>query len=276
MVKALVTALVATLVTALFATALPSQEPSRTEETVNRMIERLGDPRADLADATMLGLMRGGTASAPLLRAMMAKAISPGVRARVERALAICAVEAPIVNGLKVGLRADRPTIAFGDSVELTATLCNVSDAPINIYLGMSFSGNVLENGLALRALGSSVEDSFEQGRFGPVGFCGTGAYRIVVKLAPWTSQEFSMNAKLSSGVKKDEFILCSEPHLNMGLAYLPLPPKSKSLRLQVNHKIGRKQAGGIAEQKVERDWQGTLVSNELRLDLRSPAKTER
>ena len=74
-------ALAISVVSALLVSAIPAQEASRTEQTVDRMLKRLGDPRAELADATMLGMIRGGTASAPLLRAMLAKTSSPGVRA---------------------------------------------------------------------------------------------------------------------------------------------------------------------------------------------------
>lgn len=261
-------------VVALLCSLATSQDRAPDPEFVTRTLARLGDRKAETADAAMVTLIRGGPQSVPLLQAVLAKAKEGPARVRAERALAICSVDAPVVDGVKIGLRADKETVADGGSVQLTATLCNVSDAPVAVYLGMSYSGNVLENGLALHRVDEAGEG--EQARLGPVGFCGTGAQPVVVVLAPWSSQTFTAPAtlRLTPPPAEEKGVVAIEgPHLRLGwFTYLPVAADAKSVRLRVQHEVDPKTAFGMVEPKAKPDWAGTLRSNDVTLDVRAPA----
>ncbi len=245
----------------------PAVEPVVDPATVALMIRRLGDADPAKADAAMVALIRGGAPSLPVLRAVLAQSRDPGVRARAERALPICEVTAPAENGLKTGLTADRTTLALGETVTLTTTLCNVGDRPIAIYLGMSYSGNVLENGLAVQAL--APDGAAEPARMAPVGFCGTGAKPIVVPLQPYTSQRFTLTATLRPKGDPDDMVSHDGPHLRLGhFVFLPVARDAR-IRLQLRHAVVPKDMVDIGKPDVPPDWQGTIQSNAVELRLR-------
>src|SRR5439155_21419410 len=112
-----------------------------------------------------------------------------------------------------------------GGTATFTATLCNVSDAPVALYLGMSYSGNVLHNGLALQRPDEQREGGGEQARFGSVGFCGTGAQAIVETVPPWSSKEFTLRAEYRLEPKQGSMIEHKGPFLDMGIVFLPVDP---------------------------------------------------
>jgi len=263
-------------VVALLCSPATSQGRTPDPEFVARTLARLANRRAETADAAMVTLIRGGPQSVPLLQAVLAKTKEGPARVRAERALAICSVDAPVVDGVKIGLRGDKATVADGGSLQLTATLCNVSDAPVAVYLGMSYSGNVLENGLALHRIDEAGEGV--QARLGPVGFCGTGAHPLVVVLAPWSSQTFSARAtlRLTPPPEAEKGVVAVEgPHLQLGpFTFLPIAADAKTVRLRVQHEVDPQTAGGMVEPKVKPDWAGTLRSNEVTLEVaRAPSK---
>lgn len=250
----------------LFATCLSAQKPSTAEELV---IKRLTSTDAAAADAAMVDLIRGGIANVPVLKNALATCKDPAFRARAERALAICAVDAPVDNGVKMGLRADRKEVKPGESVAFTATVCNVSDKPAALFFGMSYSGNALENGLALQRRDTGGEG--EQARFGSVGFCGTGAQALVEVLPPWSSKEFTMAAEYRLQPKADTSITHATPHLAMNWVFLPVDPAvdGGKVKLRLHWQVDPTKTGGMVPPKAQPDWKGTLVSNTIELQLR-------
>jgi hypothetical protein len=252
----------------LSAICLPAQKPGTAPELV---IKRLSNPDAAAADAAVVDLIRGGTANAPVLREALAALEDPQVRARAERALAICAVDAPVVNGVKIGLCTDRKELKPGETAAFTATLCNVSDAPVALFLGMSYSGNVLLNGLALQRLDEQRKDGGEQARFGSVGFCGTGAWAIVESVPPWSSKEFTLRAEYRLEPKQDSMIEHKGPFLDMGIVFLPVDPTldGGKVKLRLHWDVDPSVARDMADPKAKPDWKGTLVSNMIEILLR-------
>jgi hypothetical protein len=246
----------------LLATSLPAQKPGTAEELV---IKRLTSPDAAAADAAMIDLMRGGIANVPVLKNALATCKDPGFRDRAERALAICAVDAPVDNGVKVGLRADHGEVKPGETVTFTATVCNVSDKPVALFLGMSYSGNVLQNGLALQRRDG------EQARFGSVGFCGTGAQALVAQLPAWSSKEFTMPCEYRLQPKANDVITHPTPHLAMAWVFLPVDPAvdGGKVKLRLHWEVDPTKAGGMVKPDVKPDWKGTLASNTIELQLR-------
>jgi hypothetical protein len=252
----------------MFALAVTAQKPGSAEDLMQK---RLGSPDAADADAAMINLIRGGTASVPVLRNVLTTTQDAQVRARAERALAICTVDAQVANGVKIGLRADRNELKPGEAVTFTATLCNVSDAPVALFLGMNYSGNVLLNGLALQRVDAQREGGGEQARFGSVGFCGTGAQAIVEVVPPWSSREFAMKAEYHIEPKKDDRIPYMGPRFELGYVFLPTdtPLDGGKLKLRLHWDVDPSAARGMVEPKAKPDWKGTLVSNTIEVLLR-------
>ena len=88
------------------------------------------------------------------LREALASCQEPRFRARAERALLLCAVDAPAANGLRAGLRADRTELKPDEVVQFTTTVCNVTDAPIRLLVGCSNSRDrALNSGAMLQRL---------------------------------------------------------------------------------------------------------------------------
>jgi uncharacterized repeat protein (TIGR01451 family) len=249
------------------ACALPGQKPGSPESLV---IKRLGNPDAAAADAAMIDLIRGGPSSAPVLERALALCKEPQFRARAERALAICAVDAPVHDGVKIGLRADRKEVAPGEQITFTATLCNVGDTPVAVFLGMSYSGNVLTNGLALQRVAATGEGDV-QARFGNVGFCGTGAQPLVEVLQPWTSRTFTMPVQYRTATKVGTSIEHDGPHLAMDWVFLPVDPHAGGgvAKLRLHWNVDPETAVGMVPPEAKPDWKGTLVSNPVELRLR-------
>jgi hypothetical protein len=252
-----------------FALVLPAQKPGSAEELV---IQRLGNRDAAAADGAVVDLIRGGTANAALLRKVLAASVDARVRERAERALAICSVDAPVENGVKIGLRADKQELKPGESAVFTATLCNVSDQPVAICLGISYSGNVLQNGLALEQVGSDGA-SAEHARFGRVSFCGTGAQALVELLPPWSSRQFTTTAEYRIEPKPDSRVDHQGPHLAANWVFLPLAlDTGGKVKLRLQHDVDPASAGSMVPPEVKSDWKGTLTSNTVELTLRKTA----
>jgi hypothetical protein len=252
----------------LLTTCLAAQE---SRSAVELVAKRLADANATKADAAMVDLIRGGTSNVPVLRQVLAATKDPACRARAERALALCSIDAPAENGVKVGLRSDRTTVAPGDAVTLTATIGNVTDRPIAIYLGMSFSGNALENGLALQQCDRDGAAG-DQGRFGRVGFCGTGAHAIVEVVPPWSTKQFTTLAIYHERAIKTA-IPHDGPHLGVGHGvFVPVTPEpdGNRVRLRVHFAVDPDELVRALDPATKPEWKGTLVSNPVVLQLRA------
>ncbi|MEQ1631923.1 MAG: hypothetical protein ABL997_06090 [Planctomycetota bacterium] len=248
----------------LFA-SLAAQEKPVDPKLVERTIARLDSADAKAAEAVTIALMRGDVASVPLLRAVLSTKPKPAVAERAQRALRLCEVAAPIENGLKTGLSADVEHLKPGESIRLTTTLCNVSDEPIAVYLGMSYSGNVLENGLAIARQDTPEADGepeWRKAEFGAVGFCYTGAKPIVVKIEPWTTREFVTMLEFRAEKKPDDACHHDGPHLAADYVFLPLDPKQRTLRLRVRTELDGAEARGHAEPEHAPTWKSPIRSN--------------
>lgn len=248
-----------------------AQQKELDPKLVQLTVARLGSEVTKAADETMIALIRGDRASVPLLRAVLAAEPNAAAARRARQALRICEIDAPIEKGLKVGLAADVETVKPGDAIRLTTTLCNVSDEPIALYLGMSYSGNVLENGASLarqETPAEKVESTWLQARFGAVGFCGTGAEPIVVRLEPWTTREFA--TKLEFRTEKKPVDVCDHdgPHLAASFVYLPLDPKQRTVALQTRLEVDAKEADRLGEPKQKANWSGSVRSNVLEVAI--------
>lgn len=259
----------------LFATTLAAQTPNLTpspSSAAELVARRLANADAVAADAAMVDLIRGGPANVSVLKSVLAAAKEPACRARAERALALCVVDAPVANGLKIGLAADKKEIAPGQAVTLTATVCNVTDKPISLYLGMSYSGNVLQNGLALQQC-TAAGETLGQGRFGSVGFCGTGAQRIVEVLPPWSSKPFSLTATYRVEPDGKGVIQHDGPHLAVDYGFLALADAKAgdTLRLRIGWTVDPTKPDGFTPKPPENDWKGELRSNVVELRVQKP-----
>lgn len=266
------------LIPLLLLAPLTAQNKEPDPGLVERTIARLAAADPKVADAAMIALIRGDRASTPLLRAVLVKKPPAEVAERAERALRICEIDAPIENGVKVGLRVDQKRVLPGDPIRFTSTLCNLTDAPVAVFLGMSYSGNVLENGSALaQQVAADTEGAIEgliQARLGAVGFCGTGARPLVVLVKPWATHEFVMSLEYRTEAKANDACQCDGTHLAGDWFFLPLATEDRRLRLQLRHEVVAKQAVGMAEPEHKANWDGVLRSNVVEVELGSrPAR---
>lgn len=254
------------MIALLFAGLAHAQVPFSTVALVRK---RLGAADPAAAEAAMLDLIRGGAPNVPVLRAVLACKPAPPVSTRAERALAICLVDAPEKDGVKVGLFVDRSEAKPGDTITFTVRLCNVSPAPIEMCLGMSYSGNALVNALALNQAVPGNEAG-QQARFGDVDFCGTRARPIVVKLDSFTTHDFTTVVTYRTEPSADSYFHDKGPHLesDRGRVFLPLEPTADGeVTLRVRHTLSILPA----QQDSGRDkptWAGTLQSNSVTLRL--------
>jgi len=114
--------------------------------------------------------------------------------------LAIYEPGGDVVNGLKVRLTADRVILKPGEAVKLTTTLCNMTDKPLNVYVGYTHCGNYIECGSALRqAVPAPGKPASEIEPKCTVGFCGTGTGPIYVTIAPKSAFTYETPAMLNA-----------------------------------------------------------------------------
>jgi hypothetical protein len=159
--------------------------------------------------------------------------------------------------------------------VKLTATVCNVTDKPIALYLGMSYSGNVLENGLALQQCAADGK-ALGQGRFGAVGFCGTGAQPIVEVVPPWSTRQFAVAATYRVEPDGKGVVGHDGPHLAVNYCFLPLADVKEggTVRLRIGCTVDPAETKAWKEPNKrdgQWDWKGELLSNAVELRLPKP-----
>ena len=260
------------LATLLLLASLTAQTKEPDPGLVERTIARLSVADGKTADDAMIALIRGDRASVPLLRAVLARKPGAAATERAQRALRICEIDAPIENGVKTGLVADQAKLLPGNPLQLTSTICNVTDAPIAMFLGMSYSGNVLQNGLALAQQVPPETEGAHAGmvhaRLGSVGFCGTGAGPIVVVVKPWTAVEFVTPLEYRIEPKPNDHCQHDGPHLAAPWVFLPLAPAKRRIRLQVDHKVVSSHPRGMVEPEAKANWNGRLRSNVIAIEL--------
>ncbi|MBK8095542.1 MAG: hypothetical protein IPK26_00430 [Planctomycetes bacterium] len=260
------------LVPLLLIASLTAQTKVPDPGLIERTIARLSVADARTADDAMIALIRGDRASVPLLRAVLARKPGAAATERAQRALRICEIDAPIENGVKTGLVADHEKLRPGNPLQLTSTICNVTDAPIALFLGMSYSGNVLQNGLALAQQvpleTEGTRDGLVHARLGNVGFCGTGACPIVVVVKPWTAVEFVLPLEYRTEPKPQDHCPHDGPHLAAPWVFLPLAPEKRRVRLQLDHQVVASSAQGMVEPEAKANWNGRLRSNVIVIEL--------
>ncbi len=240
------------------------------------VIQRLADADEQRAFAAMHALIRGGKPAAKALRKVLADSKDQRFRRRAERILPLCEVDAPVRQGLKVGLSADRSELRSGDKVTLTATLCNVSDRDIVIFAGMSYAGNAFSNGSRLRRIEqpTAASKAVEHGVRWGVGFCGTGAYPLTVRIPALSAKTFPIEATYSDGLRprKGAGRAVVGPVLTMGYCVLALGEDGGDGRytVQLSHEsrvvAGRRPKGAG---RAVPNWLGKMRSNRLVLRTR-------
>lgn len=262
----------------LLSIALAAQDKAIDAGLVDRTITRLAAADSKVADEAMIALIRGDRGSVPLLQAVLARQPVEAVAERARRALQICAIDAPVENGVKLGLAADKVRLAPGDAVTLTSTLCNLTDAPITLWVGMSPSGNALENGAMLaRPVPPDSKGAFAgviEARW-HVGFCGTGAQAVVVVVEPWSVQQFAMPLQYRVAAVGGGTYRHDGPHLAAPYVFLPLDPTQQRVQVQIWREFHADTSDeGKAKRKAKVEpgamtyFTGRLVSNLVELEL--------
>ena len=254
------------IVAVLFASSLLAQASSSAADLV---VRRLSNPDAAAADAAMVDLIRGGPSNVPVLQKVLATTKDAACRTRAERALALCVVDAPVANGVKVGLAAERKEVVPGQVVNLTATVCNVTDKPIALFVGLL--DNVLEDGTALQQCAADGA-VLGQARFCGRAHCGFGLVPIVEVLPPWSSRQFVLRATYRVELDDEFFVRHDGPRLTTtGRFVLPLADAEQgdTVRLRLACTIDPELAKAL-DPSCNADWKGELCSNAVELRLRA------
>jgi hypothetical protein len=270
------------LAVTLFAAAPPlpitgqqSAAPARaTAEQVARLIADLDSSRFVLRErATRELLALKAQAVGPLRKALGQGGSVEFVR-RASAILDSLAVYLPggeAVNGLKLRLTADRDTVRMGETVKLTTALCNMTDKPLNVYIGYTYCGTYLECGSALHRAAPAVKGK-ELGEVAPqckVGFCGTGAGPMYVTVPPKGLVTFQtpvtaveMNGKDAYALgKRRFFVLESAGGIDAVRMVLTATPADNVLR-------GSK---GVAVRPADEhapSWTGAVRSNDVQIKV--------
>ena len=150
----------------LLTLCVSAQKPGTAAATV---IQRLTDPDAAAADAAMIDLIRGGPSSAPVLAQALAACKDAAFRARAERALAICSVDAPVVDGGPAAYFATLPVKAAVAAIEARGIPAYVSQTAGTFVCNHAFY--VLQHELASRP---GVRGGFVHVPFAPEQAAGT------------------------------------------------------------------------------------------------------
>lgn len=158
-------------------TMIQADEPNVREEGVRRLI-----PHADIA--------------ADRLRDLAAKSDNADLKKAIARVLQF-AGGGEVVDGLRIRLEVDKTALRPGDKVNITTTLMNLTDKPMQLEVGYTTTGNYFESGSALTG-------SFTTGATGAsaatrpqwtVGMCGTGAHAIVKTIEPMSTLTYTTPA---------------------------------------------------------------------------------
>lgn len=264
---------IALVLAATLSSAALAQDPRR--DPTELLVQRLADPDAGRAEAAARDLIRGGSAVLEPLRAALSASADPAFAARAERVLAMCEVAGPEVDGLKIGITCDAAELDRGTEATLTTTVCNLTDREIVLWTGMSYAGNTFETGAAVCRLVDRDGELVAQPSAYGVGFCGTGAYPLTIRIAPWSYQRFETRVVYYSGAEGEEqepFPLGAVgPHLRLGeFVHLSIEQQdSVRLRVEFKGQLLDEDATWWQMPKAMPDWSGTVRSNEIDVVLR-------
>ena len=254
---------------------IPAQESESrtyTEDEIRQMIPRLGDRDPARVEAVVGDLVRAGRASIAPLRSLFNPnrsmlCFSTPYLEPARRALAICEVDAPISNGLKVGLGVTRAGVAPWEWTVLTITLCNVTEREIVVPSGISTAGNVFASGQAIYRV---VPYGGQRERFVRTrlrGFC-VNLLPFETTIPPLSVVRFRTDVVLVENPASGDGAGESGRHMKMGRGTLELDADGP-IRVQLRYDV--KPFGLSREDDREPEgafrWSGELRSNVVELD---------
>jgi hypothetical protein len=244
-------------------------------EQIERHIRNLVHDDAAVRDAAGVALVRlGAVVVGPLTKAME-ETDSPEFHGRAREILLLCKPGGPVVDGLQLTLTTNRTELAPGRDAVLTTVIKNTTAKDVNVYVGMSYSGNVFEVGSALVA--SDAHDNALKSNW-IVGFCGTGAYPIHVTIPANGSVTYASSLKVRPWPERVQREGQTKRILSPGPGYqmVALPGGAETIRVRMSYSAsgeGRDFGGGVlglgrpANPKA-RYWSGSVESNELQLSV--------
>jgi hypothetical protein len=253
----------------LLCAALLDAAPAPAAAPLEQQVADLdhADPaRRDAATAALISL---GARAVPALEALLQANPAPELQTRARRIIDLSRGGAA-VNGLVLRLASDQPRIVRGQTITLDAELVNVTDRPMNVYVGYTTGGVDFESGSALRMLAPAVVAAAEP--IAPkwaVGFCGTGAHPIFKTLAPGESTSYAL--PLTFDAQKGTLVLGKNRYMTLGTP----DPRAGVLRLRLQHAVteARYTQFDFMPQDQRPDaslpgWTGDAQSNLIEIDL--------
>lgn len=234
---------------------------------IAKLIGDLQDVRFRVREEASGQLIQIGMPACGSLRKVLQAKPSLELTRRVESILWNLEVDednAPIINGLKICLKADRNRVKPGETVTFTAKLCNVTDKDLNVKVGYSHCGNYFEQGFAFRRFEEPHREVRAECHF---GFCGTGAYPLFVTIPAKSVVEYSTVAQFGNHER------C---YMGYQMGYNTLDGLTGwTHRIRVHHAVTAPEnesrgKTGENEGKPTNErapyWSGSIYSNEVRV----------
>ena len=248
----------------LFACASTAQEHKVSEpDLVARVVAGKSDSKAAARE-----LMARGRLSLREIHRALERTNDREVRGRLESLAVFCAVGGATVEGLRVGLRVSEDPVAVGDAVNVTVTLCNASDTPLEVSVGLDVTRSLLKTGALLSAV--DPDDASKRVRMrSDVGVCGTGATQLFERVEPWSAREFTFGATVTTRAPSlgEDPVTVLRTGAPMGF-YLTIGD-AETVQLCAGFSVPREMRQWMKREKDETLWVGDVESEPALLHVK-------
>ena len=247
---------------------------AQQEQRIARWIEDLGDEQFEVRERATQDLIAAGPVAYEAVRQVRASTQDPEVRQRAEQILSELAVLMPggeAVDGLKICMSADKKSYRPGDTVELSVTLCNLTDNDLNVQIGSAFQSNWFTTVAGLHATNQATRKEQPAEIF--LYMCGSPAPLYYATLPPGKTLDSTIKTVLT---KHDEsrYALRSQQHILL----LDCSADNRfSLRLDhtttpVMHQTEAPNRPILGVKNRDATfWCGTVRSNEIAFSIQTP-----
>jgi hypothetical protein len=278
--------------------ALRAEEKPDTKQ-IDALIVCMDSDDLDTREAAFYKLAALGVPAREALERAVKGSDSLEVRTRATQLLNVCAPGGAVVNGMRLGLTADRTSITSTGEITFTVTVCNISVKPVAFYEGRisrggRAPGNVKDDTanvfqfIVLDSEGVTLpayKPSHPRGQFGSaagprvrysrIESFSMEKYSKVLRCAGCMSQKVEPAAET---VPEDVFVALG---ISSDVAALKFDkPGEYRVRACYKNDEPRIRLGSSAMNALKMNdlsaWTGELQSNEITITIPAPAETPR
>jgi hypothetical protein len=256
----------------------PPAPAEPADARIARLIADLDSKRFAVRERATRELMALKAEAIEPLEKALGQASSVEVLRRIRAILETLAIYQPggdVVDGLKLRLTADRAAVKMGETVNLRTVLCNMTEKPLNVYIGYTYCGTYFECGSALHRAAPVVKGKLlsDTPARCEVGFCGTGAGPIYVTVQPKSLVGFhtpatlmEKNGKKGYALGKGRFFFLDSAGGDEAVRMVLTVTPGDNVRRPA--RPGLKGSGIRPAKEDALFWTGTLRSNDVRIKL--------